>query len=289
MQGKVNIICGATATGKSSLAISKALINNGIIINADSQQVYKELPILSSCPSVEEYNMVPHKLYEFIDGNDRMDASKWLAFAVEEIKKAFAEGKTLYLVGGTGFYIKALTEGLSVVPNIPEKIRGLVRKEGINAKLSDLYEILKGYDPELAEKVGKNNKQRILRGIEVFRATGVPLSHWQRQKKVKPIGSEVVFDIEQLDFEMKELEARIAIRTDKILGMGVIEEVEALYQKDYYLDAPIFKVIGVEAIKKHIDGELGKSELRDNIILLTRQYAKRQRTFFRTQIDLLKK
>lgn len=287
MQEKVKIICGATATGKSARAIEEAIKNNGVIINADSQQVYRELPILTACPSKEDYEKVPHKLYGFINGNDKMDVAKWCEFAKAEIEKCFVAGKQPYVVGGTGFYIKALTEGLSVIPSVQPKIRELVRKEGIGAKCIDLYNILKKYDEDLAKKIATNDKQRILRGIEVFRATGTPLSVWQRNKKIKPIPY-AEFDVEFVDYEMGILENRIKLRTETMLENGVIDEVEALYNMGYDANAPIFKVIGVSEIKNYLDAKMTMSELKDKIVLLTRQYAKRQRTFFKTQIVAIK-
>ena len=282
-ENKVYIICGPTASGKSSLAIQKAVKNNGIIINADSQQVYKELPILTACPNKQDYETVPHKLYEFNEGTKKMDAFFWCDLAVKEITQTLNEGKTPYIVGGTGFYIKALTEGLSVIPNVPDKIREQVRKEGAHAKQKDLFEILKKYDKDLCERISPSDKQRVLRGIEVFRATGIPLSAWQRNRKIPPMPN-TQFDIEIIDFEMNELEKRITLRTDQMINQGVIEEVENLLKLDYPETSPIFKIIGVETIKKYLNNEISKEEMRSELILLTRQYAKRQRTFFKTQL-----
>lgn len=284
MENKVYVICGPTASGKSSLAIDMALKNNGVIINADSQQVYRELPILTACPSVEDYEQVPHKLYQYVDGNSKMDAGLWAAQAAVEINKAFELGQMPIVVGGTGFYIKALVEGLSVVPEVALKIRELLRKETVHMKNEDLHKILEKYDPELAAKTLPSNRQRVKRGIEVFRASGVPLSTWQRQKKIKPL-EDVEFDLQFVDFPMETLERRIAKRTDLMLNNGMVEEVEALFGLGYYDDAPIFKVIGVEAVKNYIDGKLSKVEMTAEIILRSRQYAKRQRTFFKTQFS----
>ncbi len=287
MQKKVKIICGATASGKSAKALDMAFNDNGVIINADSQQVYKDLPILTAMPSVEDMQKVPHKLYAFIDGTERMDVSKWCEFAVCEIKKAFENGQQPYIVGGTGFYIKALTEGLSVIPSVPAKIRELVRKEGLNAKCSDLHNILEKYDPDLARKVAVNDKQRILRGIEVFRATGVPLSAWQRNKKIKPLG-DMEFDIDFIDYPMSELEKRIKLRASLMFDMGVVDEVKALFNRGYDERSGVFKILGVKEIKSFIDGEISFDEVVAKLALITRQYAKRQRTFFKTQILSIK-
>ena len=281
---KVYIICGPTASGKSSVALDLAMNNNGVIINADSQQVYRELPILTACPSSDDYGRVEHKLYQFYDGSRRMDASLWVEYAVKEIREAQERGKIPFVVGGTGFYIKALTEGLSVIPSIPYNIRDQVRKEGIRAKNVELFEILKKYDKDLCERISPSDRQRVLRGIEVFRATGVPLSAWQRNKKIKPM-PDVEFDLKVIDFEMPVLEKRIALRCDAMINAGVVDEVKKLYSLDYPERSAIFKVIGVETIKKYIDGLISMDEMKREIILLTRQYAKRQRTFFRTQLN----
>ncbi|MBR1544466.1 MAG: tRNA (adenosine(37)-N6)-dimethylallyltransferase MiaA [Alphaproteobacteria bacterium] len=284
MKEKVYIICGPTASGKSSMAINLALSNNGVIINADSQQVYRELPILTACPSKKDYETVPHKLYQFYDGTKKMDAAIWIEYAKKEIEEALNNGKTPYIVGGTGFYIKALTEGLSVIPTIPQNIREQVRKEGLHAKNTDLYEILKKYDPDLCKKVQPSDRQRVLRGIEVFRATGTPLSSWQRQKKIKPL-PDVDFDLKIIDFEMPELEKRIKLRTEEMFKMGVVDEVKNLLSMDYPDNASVFKIIGVETIWKYLSNTITLEEAKSELILLTRQYAKRQRTFFRTQLS----
>ena len=285
MKKKVYIICGPTASGKSDLAIEQALANNGVIINADSQQVYKDLPILTACPSMVDMEKVSHKLYGFFEGYRRMDAALWLSYVTKEIKEVFAQGKTPYVVGGTGFYIKALTEGLSVIPSVPLNIRIQVRKEGIKAKNEYLYNIVKKYDPDLAARISPSDRQRMLRGIEVYRGTGVPLSAWQRNKKIRPL-PEVDFDINIVDYEMPVLEERIKLRTEKMLEMGVVDEVKKLLSLGYdETRAPIFKVIGVATIRKYLNGEYSIDEMKKELVLLTRQYAKRQRTFFRTQLS----
>ena len=284
MKQKAYIICGPTASGKSSLAIKLALENNGIIINADSQQVYRELPILTVCPSARDCETVPHKLYQFFDGTKKMDASLWCEYAKKEIEEAFQKGKTPFIVGGTGFYIKALTEGLSVIPNIPQNIRNQVRKEGLHAKNLDLFTILEKYDPDLCKKVLPSDKQRILRGIEVFRATGTPLSVWQKQKKIKPL-PDIDFDLKIIDFEMPELENRIKLRTEEMFKSGVIDEVKNLLSLEYPDNASIFKIIGVETISKYLSNKITLDQAKSELILLTRQYAKRQRTFFKTQLS----
>jgi tRNA dimethylallyltransferase len=168
------------------------------------------------------------------------------------------------------------------MPSIPAKIRELAWKECRDMSLDNLSSILEKYDPELAAKVGRRDRQRIVRGIETFRATGIPLSTWQRNRKVRPLaGAEFEFTL--VDFPISELEERIRARTDAMFAAGAVEEVRAMLGVGYGEDAPINKVIGVSAIRAHIDGRATAEETKAAIVLATRQYAKRQRTFFRTQ------
>ncbi|MDR2098974.1 MAG: tRNA (adenosine(37)-N6)-dimethylallyltransferase MiaA [Rickettsiales bacterium] len=284
MQGKIKVIYGPTASGKSAKAIELAIADGGVIINADSQQVYRELPILSAQPGPADMAKAPHRMYGVLSGEDRMDAFRWSEMAASEIRAAWEAGKTPYVVGGTGFYIKALAQGLSVVPAIPRPIRDMVRKQGLKSKISELYEILKGYDPDLATRINPHDKQRILRGIETFRATGMPLSSWQRQRKIKPF-PEAEFEFFAVDFPMDELERRIEARTDAMIKAGVVDEVRAMLAMGYPEGAPIYKIIGVDAVSAHIGGKMSAGDMRAAIVLATRQYAKRQRTFFRTQME----
>ena len=192
--------------------------------------------------------------------------------------------KKIMIVGGTGFYIKALTKGLSFIPNVPVNIRRQVRLEGMHAKNLDLYAILQKYDPDLCKKVLPSDRQRVMRGIEVFRATGTPLSVWQRQKKVLPL-PEIDFDLQIIDFEMPELERRIKLRTEEMFKNGVVDEVKEVLAGDYPENAAVFKIIGFQTIWQYLAGNISVDEAKAEINLLTRQYAKRQRTFFRTQLS----
>lgn len=277
----VNIVCGATASGKSDIALNLAQKEGGIIINADSQQIYKDLPILTACPLKNDYEIVPHKLYEFLDGNEFLDVKKWIELAVIEIKNAWELNKTPILVGGTGFYIKSLIDGLSPVPDIKQKIRNEIRNMGENLSVTELYNKLEAVDFELAKKLNQNDKQRILRGLEVFFSTGKKLSLWQK-KKIKPI-NDLKYNIEVVDMDKILLNERIEKRIDKMIKMGVIDEVKNLMKKNYEPTDPIFKIIGVSHIINYLQNKITKDEMKNLIILETRQYAKRQKTFFRTQ------
>ncbi len=280
----VNIIYGPTASGKSSFAINEAIKNNGIIINADSQQVYKELPILTACPTTEDYTKVEHKLYQFIDGFIGIDVNLWLKNTVNEIINANNKGKIPFIVGGTGFYIKSLIEGLSPIPEINLNIRNKIREKYKNITTYEIYEDLKKIDIELANKLSKNDRQRILRGIEVFYSTGIKLSNWQKKEKIKLLPN-AKFNLKFINPEMKILETRIKQRTEFMINNRVIDEVKTLLNKNYKPNSPIFKVIGVKSIINYINKNMNIDELQSKLILETRQYAKRQKTFFKNSIQ----
>lgn len=277
----VNIIC-EPLYGKSDIALNMAKKNDAVIINADSQQIYKELPILTACPLKNDYEIVPHKLYEFLDGNEFLDVKKWIELAVIEIKNAWELNKTPILVGGTGFYIKSLINGLSPVPDIKQEIRNEIRNMGEKLSVTELYSKLEAVDFELAKKLNQNDKQRILRGLEVFFSTGKKLSLWQKEKKIKPIDG-LKYNIEIVDMDKILLNERIDKRIDKMIKMGVIDEVKNLMKKNYEPTAPIFKIIGVSHIINYLQNKITKDEMKNLIIIETKQYAKRQKTFFRIQ------
>lgn len=281
----VNIICGATATGKSDIALNLAKKTGGIIINADSQQVYKDLPILTACPLKNDYEIVPHKLYEFLNGDEFLDVKKWIELAIIEIKNAWQLNKTPILVGGTGFYIKSLIDGLSPVPDIKQDVRDEIRNMGEKLSVTELYNKLETVDFELAKKINQNDKQRILRGLEVFFSTGKKLSFWQKEKKIKPLNT-AKYKIDFIEVEKTLLHDRIEKRVDKMIKMGVIDEVNNLMKKNYKPTAPILKIIGVNHIISYLQNKITKHEMKNLIILSTKQYAKRQKTFFRTQFQL---
>ena len=280
---KINIICGATATGKSTLAIKEALKTNGIIINADSQQLYKELPVLTACPTEKDYKIVPHKLYQIINATDLMDVKKWLSLVSSELLNIAQNNQTPFIVGGTGFYISALINGLSPIPDINENIRKELRTSIQIKTKQELYSDLEEKDPILAKKLKPTDTQRVLRGLEVFLSTGKPLSFWQTLPKIKIIDN-IKFNLKIVDIPKDELNQRILQRITSMLNNGAVEEVKALLKSNYPTTANIFKIIGVRQIEQYLLNKINKDELINIITLKTIQYAKRQRTFFKTQI-----
>ncbi|MDR2934135.1 MAG: tRNA (adenosine(37)-N6)-dimethylallyltransferase MiaA [Rickettsiales bacterium] len=284
MDRKVVVICGPTASGKSSLAIDFSLENNGVIINCDSQQVYKDLRILTARPSVNDEKIVPHRLYGFLTGEENIEKFSvvdWVNIACNEIENVFASGKQPVLVGGTGFYISALINGISVVPSIDTDVRKKVR----TMSNDEIYSQLKSVDSEIAAKLNIGDTQRIMRALEVFLSTGKTLNEWQKmpgQKNLSDCKFELIYQSPSKD----ELWKRIEMRIDAMLNDGVIDEVCAFLQLKYPCDLSICKSIGVQEISDYIDKKISYDEMRDLIIIRTRQYAKRQNTYFRNQTYL---
>ena len=265
MNRRVNIITGPTGSGKSKIAMDRAR-HNGVIINADSQQTFKHLPTLTASPTKAEKEAIPHKLYNFLDPTEQLNADHWARLAATEIEATLNSGLTPFVVGGTGFYIKALMEGLSEIPEIPDEIRNRVR----------------AMNHQELEKMAPNlDTQRAMRATEVLLATGKPIEWWQLQPK-QPLLKNVEFSVEIINYPTEELNARIRTRTGEILDQA-IKEVADLTTLNLPAEAPIYKVLGVKAIRKHLAGEITRPELLEAVTISTHQYAKRQRTFFRTQ------
>jgi len=262
MEMRVNIIAGPTACGKSEIALARAK-GGGVVINADSQQVFGHLPALTASPGAEDKKAVPHRLYNFLAPTEQMSAGRWAELAAAEVKLAFEAGLKPFVVGGTGLYIKALMEGLSEFPEIPAEVREKVRA-------MKPEELPRGLD-----------RQRAMRAMEVLMATGKPIEWWQKRPKKKLL-PDVEFSLEIVERPVAELNERIEKRTRAIIDVA-IQEVRELELLDLPEEAPIYKVIGVADILRHLDGEIRRSELIEALVIATRRYAKRQRTFFRTQ------
>lgn len=274
MKGKINIITGATATGKTAYAIKLASKLDGIILNADSMQVYKELPILTAQPTMEELKQAEHRLYGFLNCNEHFDVAIWISLVTAEIGKVLEQGKTPILVGGTGMYIKSLLEGLSDIPKISEAIKQKVRA------LENPHNHLSEVDQVTALKLEKKDFQRIYRALDVYFETGVPLSEWKTKPK-KPHFPKEQIHLEVIELPREELYKKIDQRFMNMLDHGAIEEVKNVYDK--YGDIEYPKATGLYEILKFIKGEITKEEMIEKSQQSTRNYAKRQMTFMRNQ------
>lgn len=276
MQNKINIIFGTTASGKTRLGIELAKKINGVVINADSMQIYKEIPILSAQPTEEEKNGVEHRLFGYVSIADKYDVGKWLKAAAQEIKDVLSAGKTPILVGGTGLYIKSLVDGLAKVPNV-----SIATKENV-AKLPNLYEELLIVDPQMAEKLKPNDLQRIQRALETFIETGKSLLYWQSQPH------EILFPrdnfyIINLQKDRAQNYLDIEKRFLQMIDSGAIDEVRRIYEMFGDIEYP--KAHGIPELISFIKGEVSLAECIPKIQQNSRNYAKRQLTWARHQMQ----
>jgi tRNA dimethylallyltransferase len=270
---KVLIIAGPTASGKSAFANKIAFEKKGVILNGDSLQVYKGLEILTAQPSLQEQHLLPHRLYGFLEPHEMCSAGKWLSLVLAEIENIHTKGDLPIVVGGTGLYLKALIEGLVQIPPIDSSVKATF--QGSQEKL---YAELKTVDIDLAERTNPLDRQRTIRGLEVFYGTGKPLSFWQVQKPPPP-----PYEFEKILLmpPKEDLEERMTARLEKMLAQGVIEEVSRLLNLSPCSNA--LKAIGLREFRTYIHGHCSLEEAKALTLLRSRQYAKRQRTWFRHQ------
>ncbi len=273
------LIAGATGSGKSALALELALNANGTIINADAMQVYGELRVLSARPNRVDEAAVPHRLYGMACGSDAWSAGGWCKHAYRESCKAHVEGRCAIFVGGTGLYFEALLGGLADIPEIPSDIRAKWRTLLEENGLDSLRRELKSKDPDLPPDF-KNDRQRVLRALEVLDATGHPLSWWHGRSVRAPSleGSVIKFVVAP---PRRLLHEKIEARAWAMIDNGAIEEVRKLISLKYDDQLPIMKAIGVRELRAVLDHELSIDEALERICTQTRRYAKRQITWSR--------
>jgi tRNA dimethylallyltransferase len=277
------LIAGPTASGKSALAMAVAEKIGGVIVNADSMQVYRDLRIITARPTQVDEARVPHKLYGHVDAAENYSVGAWCRDACDALKEIVRQGRTPVLVGGTGLYFKALTTGLAAVPAIPADIRADVRGRLQRAGAPALHAELMRLDPATARRVTVNDRSRISRALEVVLATGRPLSEWHREglpPLIDPNKAAKVF----LTCERKELVRRIEVRFAAMLDSGALEEVKQLAARGLDRSLPAMKAHGVPWLMRHLNGEISRDEATAGAIMDTRRYAKRQLTWFRNQL-----
>lgn len=276
---KVYVIGGPTASGKSALAYQLAQDKRGIILNGDSLQVYAGLEILTDQPSSQTQQEIPHGLYGFLDPTQSYSAGLWLSQVIQEIDRSLKEGLTPIVVGGTGLYLKTLLTGISPIPSIDPGIREYLLTRD-SATQDILYQELLVRDPALAARIHPHDRQRTLRGLEVFYGTGKSLSYWQTQKPTPP---PYEFETILLMPSSEEIQGKIADRIEKMVDKGVLEEVAAVLPLPPSPTA--LKAIGLREFGSFIKGECTLEQAKELTFLHTCQYAKRQRTWFRSQFD----
>jgi tRNA dimethylallyltransferase len=279
----VALIAGPTATGKSAIALELVRTlaergRQGVIVNADSAQVYADLRILSARPSEEEMDGIEHRMFGAWDGSEACSAAAWAARAKAEIADIHAAGGVPVLVGGTGLYLKVLLEGIAPIPEIDPAIRATVRALDEQAA----YKLLQLEDPLRAAELDPGDRQRIARALEVKRSTGVTLGDWQ-MAKAGGIGENITLHPMLLLPDRTWLYERCDLRFEAMLEEGAIAEVEALLARGLDPDLPVMRAIGVPEIAAFLAGEIDAETMIAAGQQATRNYAKRQFTWFRRQ------
>ena len=275
----VALIAGPTASGKSALALALAEARDGTIINADSAQVYADLRVLSARPSAEEEARAPHRLFGHVDGADSYSAPRWAADARAAIAEAHRAGRLPILVGGTGLYLRTLLDGIAPVPEIDPEVRAEVRA----LPVAEAHAALGERDPEAAARLRPSDTTRVARALEVVRSTGRPLAAWQAERP-GGIGDRVRLTPLILLPDRDWLIARIDARFEAMLESGAVEEVRTLLARsDIPEDAPVRRAIGVREIGDWLAGQSTRETAVARAQAASRQYAKRQYTWFRRQ------
>jgi tRNA dimethylallyltransferase len=272
------LIAGPTASGKSALALALAERTRGVIVNADSAQVYGDLPILSAAPTAEERGRAEHRLYGYLDGSVACSAADWAARAREEIAGVQASGRLPILVGGTGLYVRTLLEGIAPVPAIDPEVREQVRGATVEENRARLAKL----DPAAAERLKPGDKARIARALEVVLSTGKRLAEWQEKREGR-IGGDVALRAIVLLPPRDWLYARCDERFARMVEKGAVDEVKALLARKLDPELPVMRGIGVREIAACLAGEATLAETISAGQQATRRYAKRQYTWFAHQ------
>ena len=268
-------ICGPTASDKSALAIELANQLDGVVINADAYQLYKGMEILSAAPDANELKQAPHQLYGTLDASELCNAMRYREMALPVIEQLISQGKTPIVTGGSGMYLKFLTHGLSPVPASDEKLRQELEKELDQALISRLQQL----DPEGAAKTNLQNRRYVIRALEICILSGQKMSVLKQSWKTESSKIETTLKGAYLVWDRETLRQRINQRTEIMLKTGAIEEVQALPEASITCE----KAIGVRQIRSYLSGEIDKETCTKQIAAATRQYAKRQRTWFRKE------
>jgi tRNA dimethylallyltransferase len=278
---RVIVITGPTASGKSALALALAERRRGTVINADAMQTYDAFPILTAQPTAEERARVPHRLYGVLPLSETLSAARWRTLAAAEIERCLEEGRTPLLCGGSGLYLRSLMQGIAAIPDTPSRLRDQANAkwqamggEAFRARLAEK-------DPAIVARLKAGDRQRHVRAWEVWLATGRPLSAWQTATGAPAPWR---FTTVLLAPERGWLRRRIAARFDAMLAAGVLAEVRAVFDRSPDPRWPGLKAHGAPELFRHFRGELSLEDARRIAIDHTRQYAKRQMTWFRHQM-----
>lgn len=275
------ILAGATASGKSRLAITWAKEYDGVIINADSMQLYHDLSIITARPCADDMAQAPHRLYGVLPYDSPTNLGDWLNLIGEHIEYSYKNGKRVILCGGTGLYLQGFCDGISNIPHIPNDVSQDLQLQYQQKETAQLYNDLQQTDPKAATHIASTDRQRITRALMVKAYSGNSLYNYHQQKHRQYHDD---FEAYWLHQERAILHERINARVDMMLQHGAIEEVEALLKHNPNPKLGIMQAIGVKEIAAMLNGHLSYDDMVANIKTNTRRYAKRQTTFFRTQL-----
>jgi tRNA dimethylallyltransferase len=267
-------ICGPTASGKSVLAMDLAARHNGEIISVDSMQVYRGMNIGTAKPSRIERERIPHHLIDVADLSENFDAARFVKLAKAAESEIQARGRRPIYCGGTGLYFNALLQGLGEAPAGDPVVRAKLER----SPLSELLKELERADPVTWEKIDRNNPRRVIRALEVIRITGKPFSS-QRAEWERPQAKLIALDVDRA-----ELQKRINERVDKMFAAGLFEETRGLLQRGLRENRTASQALGYKQVIEHLDGKYSLNEAIELVKLRTRQFAKRQLTWFKRQL-----
>ena len=279
MKQKVIVICGPTASGKTSLSIELAKQINGEIVSADSMQIYKDMNIGTAKPTKEEMQGIEHYLLDFVSPEERYSVAQYKQDAKNAIKEILAKGKTPIVVGGTGLYVDSLIyeieyNDIEIDEDYREKLEKIAEEDGLHK----LYEMALNIDPTAMEKISKNDKKRIMRVLEIYHSTGKTKTEQELESRKKPV--EYDYKVFAINWDRELLYQRINKRVDIMIEQGLIEEVKNILIK--YKNFPTaMQGLGYKEVVEYINGMCTKEEMIEKVKMETRRYAKRQLTWFR--------
>jgi tRNA dimethylallyltransferase len=280
---KTILIAGPTASGKSALALELAEKLDGVIVNADSMQVYRDLRIITARPSADDERHAPHRLYGHVDAAENYSVGRWCSDAADALNVVAKDDRPAIIVGGTGLYFSTLARGLAAVPAIPAEIRRRVRERLMSDGVASLHAELAARDPATAARLKTGDRARVTRALEVVLATGRSLTEWHQTNK--PPGIDLVRAAKVfLTPDRDELTRRIEARFDGMIAAGALEEVRALAARRLDPGLPAMKAHGVPWLIRHLDGKIALTEAIAQSKRDTRRYTKRQATWFRNQL-----
>jgi tRNA dimethylallyltransferase len=282
MEPRIWLIAGATASGKSALAVRLARATGGEIVNADSMQLYADLRIVTARPSPQEEAQAPHHLFGTVDAADGWSVGRWLRAAMTVLDEIAARDRPAIVVGGTGLYFRALTHGLAEIPQAPAEVRRVAQADYDMMGESAYRDRLAASDPAAALRIAPGDRQRLVRAWEVFAATETPLSDWQSTGE--PALAAGAWRAVALEPPRPALYARCDARLAAMVGGGALEEVRALAARNLDPSLPVMKAVGVREFAAHLRGETTLAEALAAAQQQTRNYAKRQTTWMRGQM-----